>query len=116
MKKKYEVDLSAQYTVEFPDEQKVIDYFIDGTWKESFFEFSDIEDMVSSIIYSFIRTDTQLSSDTTQAAFWYKEIEGYPPFIRDKDDRDLFVASHEECGTIIVKLEDELEVGYVTEK
>jgi hypothetical protein len=116
MKKKYEVNLSSEYAVTFPDEQKIIDYYIDGDWKETFYEFYGIEDMIRSIIYSFVRTGTQMLKDELGNYYFCKVIEGYPEFVRDDDNRDLYTSSHEECGTIIIERECELDVDFVTEQ
>ena len=116
MKKKYEVNLSSEYTVTFPDEQRIIDYYIDGDWKETFYTFSDIEDLIRNLMYIFVRTDLESQTGKEGEHYLCKDIEGFPTFIRDKDNRDLFVSSHEECGTIIVEREDELDVDYVTLK
>jgi hypothetical protein len=116
MKKKYEVDLAAQYIVTIPDEQKVIDYYINGDWKDTFWELDDIEDLIKSIMYSFVREDTTHQKNKDDKYYACKSIEGFPEFIRDKENRDKYISHHEECGTIIVELESELEVDYVTEK
>jgi hypothetical protein len=115
MKKKYEVDLSSRYNVTFPDEEKIISYYIEGDWKETFYTFSDIEDMIRSIIYSFVRTDTEHKKDSDNEYYSCKVIEGYPEFVRDEDNRDLYVSAWEDCGTIILEREDELDVDFVTE-
>jgi len=114
-KKAFEVELNAEYIVTFPDEQKTIDYFIEGDWRDSFFDFSSLQDMARSIIYDFHNADREFVKNKDDKYESIKSLEGYPTFVRDDNNMDKWAANCEECGTIIVELTQELDVEYTTE-
>jgi len=41
---KTEISFQQDISVEFHDEEKALEYFIAGDWKDTFFEFNDLDD------------------------------------------------------------------------
>lgn len=111
--KKYVVDLSAKYKVTFPDEQKVIDYFIEGDWKNTFYTFGDLDDLCEHLIMAFFHEDSRFNHELKS---FYKFIEGFYPFYSDSNT-GLWTSTDEESGAIIqVEEEEELDIEYCQEE
>jgi len=109
--RKYDVDLTAKYHVTFPDEQKVIDYFINGDWKNSFYTFSDLKELAESITMGFYHEDSKFDHDKGE---FYKWLEGYPLFY---SETNAGVWTSKEDGVVIqVEEIDELDIDYCTEQ
>ena len=110
--KKYDVDLSAKYSVEFPDEKLVKSYFIDGDWKNTFYTFSDLSDLAEHVTMNFHHEDSKFDHDKK---LFYKFIEGFYPFYSKNNIGD-WVSTDEESGAVIIISEvDELDIDYCTE-
>ena len=107
--KEYDVELSAKYYVEFPDEQGAIDYFIKGDWKNTFYTFNDLSDVAEHLIMGFFHEDSKFDHDKK---LFYKFIEGFYPFY-SKSNVDNWTSADEESGVIIIiSEEDELDIDY----
>jgi hypothetical protein len=110
--KKYDVDISAKYQVTFPDEKKVIDYFILGDWKNTFYTFDDLEDICEHVTMGFHHEDSKYDHDKKT---FYKFIEGFYPFYSDTNTGDWTSTDEESGAVIIVSEEDELDIEFCQE-
>lgn len=110
---KYDVDLVAKYIVTIPDEQRVTDFYIDGSWGETFYNYTDIEDLIRHVVYAFNREDDKCKRNIIGKYINYKWIEGFPEFIQEGDQ---WISHTEETGKIIIELYEELDVEHITER
>ncbi len=96
----FEVDLKATVKVQFSDEAKVKEFFIEGDWKECFFEFSDLTEIAEHLAF-------------VVQKFGSFNIEGFGDFVRESN----YYVSHQpnEYGSIYIELSEGLEVDYTTE-
>ncbi len=110
--KKYVIDLSAKYHVTFPDEQKAIDYFIDGDWKNTFYTFSDLGELSEHIVFGFFREDSKFDHEKN---LFYKFFEGFYPFYSGIN-LGIWTSTDEENGTIVqIEELEELDIEYCQE-
>lgn len=101
-----EVTIQTDVRVILHEPEKTKDYFIDGDWKETFFTFSDLDDLIDFLAH----TTQRLKSDFVYIAEEKKgyrqiDIEGFPYFIRDDTQRDNYIA--ESC------VDDDRETGKI---
>ena len=102
--KKFQVELKAEYMVEFSDEKLAEDYFVNGEFKEYFWEPVDLEDLARTLTVQFHSTDGVMT----------KFIEGYGDFVYDLETRK-YVCEFKDFGKITVTEESEIYDEWCTE-
>ncbi len=102
--KGFSVAMYAEVSVLFSDAQKAKAYFIDGNWKNIFWELSDMEELASNIAHSVF--DTPGFYDRSKDVV-VRNVEGYGAYVREA--KNTFVAKWEGFGIITVIITDELE-------
>lgn len=113
--KTFDVDFEMQYRVEVENPDAIQAYFIEGDWKDLFWEIEDLEDFVRSLTLSFDR----------HPEYWDRErggstrmVEGFGEFNQKVGEPYRLVPeAAEELGTqITIRVVDELEPMFVTER
>ncbi len=108
--KKISVELSADYEVAFAVPHKAEAFFIESAWKDSFFDFNDLEDVSEHIIMTFHNSESEtIDGDKCM------HLEGFPVFKCSLEHSDLWRAHSVECGSIVIKVCAELYCGCVEE-
>jgi hypothetical protein len=94
----FEVDLKMNIRVQFTDEAKIKEFFIDGDWKEHFQTFHEVSEVAQHLAYCF---GHEMHNPEGFGNFEHKYEEGY--YVSEQP---------EEYGTIYIKIVDELDVDY----
>ncbi|WP_348826496.1 hypothetical protein [Halomonas sp. RT37] len=108
----FNIDFEMKVRVEFSDEPKSKAFFIDGDWKESFYDLVDLEDLASSIASGFVHETPTFQPEHRTFGFF---LEGYGLFLRTSYTPETYVLTGQfadDCGGIAIKLIDELEAAY----
>lgn len=109
---KFKADLTTEVNIEFPDPKRIEAYYIDGDWKETFYTYTDLEDMVEDLSLTLFLAGTYVQEINGEYKA-VKDVEGFPYFVKTEDNgTTVWVSSAEECGEIRATMED-LVVEYV---
>lgn len=114
--RRYDVDFEMQYRVEIENPEAIEAYFIHGDWKEIFWPLDDLEDFVRSLTLSFDRHSEYWDSERSGFS---RSVEGFGTFNRaaGEDTYRLVPEAVKEIGSqLTVRVEDELEPTFVTER
>lgn len=103
--------LQVEVDVNFHDEEKAKEFFIDGDWKKYFFEFLDLRDAAEHLSFVFQKTDSAWSEEKQTR---YKNIKGFGNYYFNTDDRTwefLYDGYDDELnyGNVTVKCPEDLE-------
>lgn len=112
----YNVDFEMQYRVEIENSEAVKAYFIDGDWKESFWELDDIEDFCRSLTTAFDRHPEYFDKELGGSS---RFVEGFGLFNKPVRSNAYHLTERftKDIGSrISVRVTDELEPVFVTEK
>ena len=108
----YTVTISSEVKVEFSHPDLAESYFLKSDWKEVFFTFSDMEELVEWISMAVFNEKPNFMPSRvspTGEAIFVKEVEGLPLFY-DRGSHGwwdhLYVASDPEIGEIVVRFDD----------
>ncbi|MGR5368424.1 hypothetical protein [Photobacterium damselae] len=99
-----------QIDVDFKDKIKAEQFFIEGTWKDHFYVFNDLDDAAEHLSLNFHKY-----SDSWEDGGSWKYIEGFGSFLYNKDTKSWHLTSKDgevgdfECGDIEIKYEMELD-------
>ncbi|HHJ3076722.1 TPA: hypothetical protein ACPVZG_000512 [Vibrio parahaemolyticus] len=114
--RKFKATLSAEFTVDFEDEKKAESFFLEGDWKESFYEFEDLEELVEHLLLNFFNADEKWDTDEGKR---YKNVEGMGTYYLFSDTKEWKLIPKEgselPCGQITLKEIDSLGCEYVNE-
>ncbi len=99
--KKFNVELKAEHNVSFSNPEKAQAFFIDGKWKDVFYDFVDLEELAGFIALSYLQHG--------------KSFEGFSDFQRTKSPM-IVENKCEEYGIISIEVDMDLEVDYITEQ
>ena len=103
----YKCIIEAEVNVSFSDEGKASDYFIDGDWKDCFFEAMDLEEFVQILSLGFFNTeDSFLDGELVRA------VEGFVVFVYD-DEENKYVSEYTEYGKIFISGDFEADSSVV---
>lgn len=90
-----EVTLQTDIRVILHDPEKTEDYFIDGDWKNYFFTFSDLDDLIEHLAYAARYMGTEWKHNPEKSAYdTVIDIEGFPYFHMSSDKRNSYVAEN----------------------
>ncbi|MBL0523181.1 hypothetical protein JD523_20195 [Aeromonas enteropelogenes] len=104
MAKKFEVELIAQISVEFADPDKSHAYFVDGDWKETFWDVDDLDDLARDIGHNFMNAT---AGGMTRKVY----LEGFGDLISNGNGQWISCQeATEEYGQITVQVTRQLEV------
>lgn len=93
----YKVELKTEISVEFENEGLVESFFFDSDWKESFYDFDDLTELVGFIAFNWNQ---------------HSQIEGFAEF--ERIGHQMFVSDGlESYGKIIVKVSESTYVDSV---
>lgn len=109
--KRFNVELKVEFEISFSDIVKAEEFFIDGDWRDTFYDYDDLEDLVDSLGLDFYTSRTTVSTDGN-----YKKIrfvEGYGDFIYDPSIGE-WECSDDDFGVISIQ-DMELETDYVSQ-
>jgi hypothetical protein len=111
--KTYEADFEMQIQVEIENPEAVTAYFIDGNWREVFWDIDDLEDFVSSFAHAF-----QATPEYLRDGLFLKEVEGFGIYSRKPGEKGYQLSADGvlEIGSAIGVTVDDLEVAFVTER
>jgi len=107
--KSFNCTLETTMVIEFSDEAKIIAFFVNGTWRESFYHLQDLEDIARHLSFAFHQTSDDWDSDKK---CWYKFVEGFGEFY---NDGEVWRNGTEEYGEITVRNIEDLDVAWVDE-
>jgi len=99
----HKIDLQGVFSVEFTDPEKSKAFFIDGQWKDSFYDFSSLGSLSGHIVFNFYHTPRAYKAAKGD---FIKNIEGFSAFILNPAGN--YVSSDNDYGKIIVKCVHEL--------
>ena len=99
--KKFNVELTAECNVYFSEPEKAIEYFINGDWRKSFFDFDDLEDLAGFLAKAIISEGYS--------------IEGFSDF-RFNTGNKKYESIYKEYGIISIEVETDLDIDCVTEQ
>lgn len=104
MAKKFEVELMAEFSVEFADPEKSHAYFVEGDWKKCFWSVSDLEELAGQIAIFFHHASAGCFSSKVY-------LEGFGDFISNGTDQWISTTdATAEYGQIIVHKTGDLDV------
>lgn len=124
---------NREYNILFEQDLKVIiedvavteEYFIKGDWRKYFYDLDSIEDLVRDLAANFLRARLEWGQFTaenekrgdsgTSRTRNYKFIEGYGIFLKDTEDKNLWVNTDPRTGGLSVRIASDLEITHVAE-
>lgn len=115
---KRKVTLETEVVVGYSNPEKAHQYFIEGDWKNTFFDLDDLEDLTEFLALAVFQHPegfrlVQFGVKGNEYRF-VKEMEGFATFIKDENGANSWVSEHDVYGAITVHLE-ELEVSFSPE-
>ena len=103
---KFRTEFDMQIDVQFVDPEKSKAFFIDGDWKNSFWEFEELNEVAADIAHSFNLEDSQWNPRFKKIC---KFIEGYGTFVKEGDVYITTNLGTEEAGEIRILEAQELQ-------
>lgn len=105
---KMRVELKAEIDVTFSHPEKVEAVFIEGDWKECFWELYDLEEVVTHLANAFHNeSDRWVFNKETGTGYFERSPEGFGSYISQGNGD--YVMEHETTGKITISYEMELE-------
>lgn len=113
---KFTATLEQEIKVVFTEPEKAKAFFIDGDWRESFFEFSHLEQLAEFLMLN--------TSDKLRVMDHWREdgelhfganIEGFPYFYKTADQQGLATKENPIIGQIIITGDSEVAAAYLQE-
>jgi len=104
---KFETEMTQKINVEFSDPKKAEAFFIESDWKETFYTFTDLSDVVDHLAFA-VRNSMRGETYDSKSGERYINIEGFPTFSY-KDGKLIADESDEHCGIISIYGDNEAE-------
>jgi len=109
---KFEANLEIEVTIEIHDHEAAHAFYIEGDWKDSFFKFDDLSEMVkhiAAVISSSCETFCREKNE------FYFELDGFGRFYSMDDRSGYLLENSAEHGGAIFVDPSELECTWVSE-
>lgn len=107
--------IECEIDVEFVDQGKAEAFFIDGTWRETFFDFADLEEAGEHLALQFHKAAEFIDSGAVN-----RSVEGFGQYVYNKKEghwrlTEKYVEDGGAlpCGDIIIRYETELGCSQV---
>jgi len=101
--KNFDVILQVELSVKFTEPSKAKQFFLDGDWKRSFYDFSGLNDLADHIAWGFHQAPQSYGGKVI-----FRSIEGFPDFKRDDDM--VYISEDPLYGAIIISIKSQLDV------
>lgn len=112
-RKRFDCELSCNYIISFLEPERAQAYYIDGDWKENFYEVDDLEDLAEHISLGlFNEPDNLFERDPKDPSKFRRGfsrfVEGFGRFVRDGSPNkyELDEEFSQYGGGIVVTTED----------
>lgn len=103
---KFSAEIKADVEVIFADPDKAKATFIDGDWREAFWDIDGMEDLARDLAFAVHSQPERWTYDEEQKkGYWQKSPEGFGEYIKDITSNS-WIMDNEETGKITVVLDD----------
>lgn len=109
--RKFRTDFDMQINVSFSHPEQAAAYWLGDGFKNSMWDFDDINEVAQNIARSFHHTREHWDKDRAK---WVKELEGFGLFVPN-DDQSKFVATYEDWPSVPEFKDLVVTVGYELE-
>ncbi|MDA9557766.1 hypothetical protein N9R79_09795 [Vibrio sp.] len=109
--------IKCEIDVNFVDQEKAKAFFIDGDWKDIYYEFLDLEEAARHLAFAFHNAPEKLSEGGL-----FRDVDGFGEYFYSRDNKewrltDKYVPNGVgmPCGEIIISYESELQCSQAEE-